>query len=348
MAGSGGSRTRRFAAIRQLIAATAIGALVAGASPAIASAAQPKPPAATRAATQTDLAGLPPARNSEAKLQPNTVTLLRLIEKGFPYYATEGAIYGWREDPIPDHPSGQALDIMLRDDGRTEQSASEGATIAGFLMANWQQLGVVYFIFRQQIWHPGQAFRLMEDRGDWTQNHMNHIHVLVNGQHKAYGPLVSAAGVTLPADQLPDPAALRRAQEARVAKLRGDVAVARKVARASAGNAKAVRKRWGSLGIGVTTAQRQVDLTIRRAYMLAGDEELVKQAEGLFVDPRALGTAAVVADRATRLTREEYEAAKVALAKAKGEVARSAASAQDAKDRLTRAEQALREAIAGL
>ena len=56
----------------------------------------------------------------------------------------------------------------------------------------------------------------------------------------------------------------------------------------------------------------------------------------------------MVTDRATRLTREEYEAAKVALAKAKGEVARSAASAQDAKDRLTRAEQALREAIAGL
>ncbi|MGV1037220.1 MAG: hypothetical protein ACOYD0_09370 [Candidatus Nanopelagicales bacterium] len=250
------------------------------------------------------------------------MTLLRLIERTFPYYAADGAIYGWREDPIPDHPSGQALDIMLRDDGRTKQSVSEGATIAGFLMANWQQLGVVYFIFRQHIWHPGQAFRLMDDRGDWTQNHMNHIHVLVNGQHTAYGPLISAAGVTLPSDQLPDPGALRRAQEARIAELRGEVVVARKTARAAAANAKTVRKKWGSLGVGFTTAQRQVDLTIRRACMLAGDEELVKQTEGLFVDPRALGTAAVGADRTTRLTREEYEAAKAALVKAKGQVAR--------------------------
>lgn len=360
MAASGNWRSSRFAAIRPLVAVLAVGALslaispvvasAAAASPGVVSAAKPKPQSTTptRAASRTAFADLPVARNSEARLQPNAVTLLRLIEKAFPYYSTEGAIYGWREDPIPDHPSGQALDIMLRDDGRTKQSVSEGATIAGFLMANWQQLGVVYFIFRQQIWHPGQAFRLMEDRGDWTQNHMNHIHVLVNGQHAAYGPLVSAAGVTLPADRLPDPAALRRAQEARIAALRGQVVAARKSARAAARSARVVRRQWGSLGIGVTAAQRQVDLTIRRAYMLAGDEELVKQTEGLFVDPRALGTAALVADRTTRLTREEYEAAKAALVKAKGQVARSGFAARQAKEQLARAEQALREAIAGL
>ncbi len=172
--------------------------------------------------------------------------------------------------------------------------------------------------------------------------------MLVNGQHTAYGPLVSAAGVTLPADRLPDPAALRRAQEARIAALRGQVVAARKSARAAARSARVVRRQWGSLGIGVTAAQRQVDLTIRRAYMLAGDEELVKQTEGLFVDPRALGTAALVADRTTRLTREEYEAAKAALVKAKGQVARSGFAARQAKEQLARAEQALREAIAGL
>lgn len=118
------------------------------------------------------------AKNSETNLTPLTTYNLRLIEKLWPYYKTEGAIYGWRHDPIPDHPSGNALDIMAPADGRTADSVAFMDTIAEFIYDNAEELGVVYFIWKQRIRYPGGQYRLMDDRNDWTSNHQNHIHVL--------------------------------------------------------------------------------------------------------------------------------------------------------------------------
>ena len=133
--------------------------------------------------------GLNKPNNSTTKLQPNTVTVLRIIEKLWPYYAKDGVIGGWREDPIPDHPSGQALDIMLRADGRTPQGVAEGKEIAGFLAKNHETLGVDYMMFRHQIWNKGTGWRQAKEYGSWTDNHMNHIHLKVFGDHNATGVL---------------------------------------------------------------------------------------------------------------------------------------------------------------
>jgi hypothetical protein len=50
--------------------------------------------------------------------------------------------------------------------------------IAQFAIANQARYGVRYVIDRQRIWHRlDPVWRWMEDRGDNTQNHMDHDHV---------------------------------------------------------------------------------------------------------------------------------------------------------------------------
>lgn len=140
------------------------------------------------------LAALPKSHNSEAKLQGDTVLVLRLIEYLWPYYGKDGAIYGWREDAIADHPSGQALDIMLKSDGRTDTSVADGNEIAAFLVQNGKALGVDYMMFRHRIWHPDQGWAQADEYGSWTDNHMNHIHLKLFGDHKPAGELKLPAG----------------------------------------------------------------------------------------------------------------------------------------------------------
>lgn len=90
--------------------------------------------------------------------------------------------YGWREvDPYPDHPSGLAIDFMTSNlpDGTTA-----GDELAAYLQQHSAELGVDYLIWRQRIWSPARAtegWRLMEDRGSPTQNHMDHVHLTLTG-----------------------------------------------------------------------------------------------------------------------------------------------------------------------
>lgn len=67
-----------------------------------------------------------------------------------------------------DHPSGHALDLMVR--GET------GDRIAECAMANADELGVKYVIWDQQI-DTGSGFEAMEDRGGDTANHKDHVHI---------------------------------------------------------------------------------------------------------------------------------------------------------------------------
>ncbi|MEU6696636.1 hypothetical protein [Pseudonocardia sp. NPDC046786] len=67
-----------------------------------------------------------------------------------------------------DHPSGHALDLMVR--GET------GDRIAECALANADELGVKYVIWEQQMNH-GSGWTEMEDRGDDTANHVDHVHI---------------------------------------------------------------------------------------------------------------------------------------------------------------------------
>ena len=82
------------------------------------------------------------------------------------------SIGGYRPN-AGEHSTGQALDLMI-------SSRSQGDAVAAFVQANVATYDVKDLIWRQRYWAPGRSWRIMEDRGSPTQNHMDHVHVTVN------------------------------------------------------------------------------------------------------------------------------------------------------------------------
>ena len=67
-----------------------------------------------------------------------------------------------------DHPTGLALDLMVRGD--------KGDRIARCALANQEELGVEYVIWKQRI-NYGDGWERMQDRGGITENHYDHVHI---------------------------------------------------------------------------------------------------------------------------------------------------------------------------
>lgn len=108
------------------------------------------------------------------QLRDTTKQVVYAVRNNFPYIST---MYGWRRDPLPDHPSGRAVDIMMPG-GANDQA--RGDDIAAYLQANADSLNIEYLIWRQRIWINGQSgWTWMADRGGVTANHYDHIHVTV-------------------------------------------------------------------------------------------------------------------------------------------------------------------------
>lgn len=79
-----------------------------------------------------------------------------------------------------DHGEGRACDFMMSANGSppSEEYRQLGTQIAQYAIDNADRLGIDYIIWEQQIWHTGsRQWRGMEDRGDLTQNHFDHVHV---------------------------------------------------------------------------------------------------------------------------------------------------------------------------
>lgn len=237
---------------------------------------------------------LPAAKNSESHLQPDTIFNLRLIEWLWPYFREGGAIYGWRPDPIADHPSGQALDVMVPDDGRSLAGLAMGNQVAAFMMANYQALGVDYLVWRQHIWHPGQSWRLLDDRGDWTQNHMNHVHVKVFGDHVPdTSALIMPNELNVTGMDLPDGEALRAAHEKELAARQKVAAAQARLTAAQTELANAQKANTNS-DSELTSARKTVDQAVRQAYMLGMDSSFVTSTLVLS-NPGALDPTAIIA-----------------------------------------------------
>ncbi|MHA7124895.1 hypothetical protein ACRTEC_00680 [Janibacter indicus] len=81
-------------------------------------------------------------------------------------------IGGYRAGDPGDHGSGNAVDIMV--------TGARGDQVAAWLQSNAGSLNIKYVIWQQRIWMPGGSWKPMEDRGDPTQNHFDHVHVSVN------------------------------------------------------------------------------------------------------------------------------------------------------------------------
>lgn len=107
----------------------------------------------------------------ESNLKPAAILARRNVHKYWPEISTIG---GYRaQDAYPDHPSGLALDIMIPD-------AGTGTDVNEWLHREMRALALNYTIWQQRYRPAGSGGSIMEDRGDPTQNHMDHVHALFN------------------------------------------------------------------------------------------------------------------------------------------------------------------------
>ncbi len=75
------------------------------------------------------------------------------------------------------HPSGLAGDFMVP---LTSAGKAQGERLATYAKDHARELGIDYIIWYQRIWSVSRAsegWRPMEDRGDATQNHHDHVHI---------------------------------------------------------------------------------------------------------------------------------------------------------------------------
>ncbi|ROR54145.1 uncharacterized protein YgiM (DUF1202 family) [Luteococcus japonicus] len=110
-------------------------------------------------------------------LTSSAKTVVGVVRANYPAIST---MYGVRSDPLPDHPSGHAVDVMLPN---YRSNADLGWQIARYMRAHASELNIKYVIYRQQIWsvaRSNEGWRPMADRGGDTANHMDHVHITVN------------------------------------------------------------------------------------------------------------------------------------------------------------------------
>lgn len=111
-----------------------------------------------------------------AGLKPYAKGIVSIVRQQYPRIVT---FYGVRSDPLPDHPSGHAVDCMLP---KGKADNAYGWAIAKYLRANAKTLHIQYIIFDQKIWNisrDSEGWRSMADRGSDTANHKDHVHVTV-------------------------------------------------------------------------------------------------------------------------------------------------------------------------
>nr|WP_231971441.1 glycoside hydrolase [Mycobacterium sp. E3198] len=129
------------------------------------------------AAAQQFLFPLSPGIAPEQRLQVKTIWAARAISVLFPEITTIG---GYREDPLPWHPNGLAIDVMIPNHSSPE-GIQLGNEIAGYALANAKRWGINHVIWRQKIYPGVGAPSWMSNLGNETLNHYDHVHIATNG-----------------------------------------------------------------------------------------------------------------------------------------------------------------------
>lgn len=141
------------------------------------------PRAELLAATAPDLPAaalpfaLPAGVAPEHRLQVRTIWAARAISAMFPEITTIG---GYRQDPLPWHPNGLAIDVMIPNHD-SDEGIELGNRIAGLALANAERWGIRDVIWRQGYYPGVGAPSWMADYGSQTQNHFDHVHISTIG-----------------------------------------------------------------------------------------------------------------------------------------------------------------------
>ncbi|WP_231969138.1 MULTISPECIES: glycoside hydrolase [unclassified Mycobacterium] len=181
-----GAKPRPSAPAPPPAAATSVAAGPADAAPsALANAPHTATPAevemltanAPPAAGQQFQVALPHGIGSEDRLQVKTIWAERAISVLFPQITTIG---GYREDALPWHPNGLAIDVMIPNHASPE-GIELGNQIAGYALANAKRWGINHVIWRQKIYPGVGGGSWTADLGSETLNHYDHVHIATNG-----------------------------------------------------------------------------------------------------------------------------------------------------------------------
>jgi hypothetical protein len=129
------------------------------------------------AAAQPFQVALAPGVAPEDRLQVKTIWAARAISLLFPQIKT---IYGFRQDPLPWHPNGLAIDVMIPNH-ETPEGIDLGNQIAGYALANAKRWGINHVIWRQKIYPGVGAGSWTADYGSETANHYDHVHIATDG-----------------------------------------------------------------------------------------------------------------------------------------------------------------------
>jgi hypothetical protein len=120
---------------------------------------------------------LPAGIAPENGLQTHTIWVARAISVMFPEIKTIG---GYRQDPLPWHPNGLAIDVMIPD-YHSDEGIALGNQIAGFALAMAKKWGVIHVIWRQGFYPAQAAPSWTANYGNETANHMDHVHIATDG-----------------------------------------------------------------------------------------------------------------------------------------------------------------------
>ena len=120
---------------------------------------------------------LPAGIAPENGLQIHTIWVARAIAVMFPEVKTIG---GYRQDPLPWHPNGLAIDVMIPD-YHSDEGIALGNQIAGFALAMAKKWGVIHVIWRQGFYPAQAAPSWTANYGNETANHMDHVHIATDG-----------------------------------------------------------------------------------------------------------------------------------------------------------------------
>lgn len=113
----------------------------------------------------------------EQGLQIHTIWAARAISTMFLDIQTIG---GFRQDALPWHPNGLAIDVMIPN-YHTPEGIELGNQIAGFALANAKRWGVLHVIWRQGFYPGIGAPSWTADYGNETANHFDHVHIATDG-----------------------------------------------------------------------------------------------------------------------------------------------------------------------
>jgi hypothetical protein len=140
---------------------------------------------------------LPPGVAPEEGLQVKTIWAARAISVLFPQITTIG---GYRQDPLPWHPNGLAIDVMIPN-YHSPEGIELGNQIAGFALANAKRWGVLHVIWRQGYYPGIGAPSWTADYGTETANHYDHVHISTDGGGYPSGQETYYIGSMRPAPQ---------------------------------------------------------------------------------------------------------------------------------------------------